>query len=318
MLPRMSGITAAPTGTRLLMFGAGLGAAGVIALAGAGGAAATPAEDRSAVQAAADAAGGPARSVASGSSADQPTTSPRRAPGRIRPDAARVAAASPVSTGGPAEVRQAARQAALPAAGDARVRRRLAATVSITAPDPVAAPEAGAGSPVPGATEPGRLITIYKGTHFVIPNQWALWVREDSGAASFTADSTYDLRDEDQKDWNKLAGITFTPWRPDRNSMMVVWRYNLIDEVFEVGPFFNVDFRYVFPSPDQIITVRAGETFQFHTDYDGVTVTFGDRTVYKARPEELVPNFWTSARVTGWFGGNEVAPRTVSYRLHLD
>jgi hypothetical protein len=35
--------------------------------------------------------------------------------------------------------------------------------------------------------------------------------------------------------------------------------------------------------------------------------------VTSTTPEGLTPNFWTSARVTGWFGGSEVAPRTLSY-----
>ena len=163
----------------------------------------------------------------------------------------------------------------------------------------------------------GRRITIYQGTHFVIPNRWALWVTKDSGDATLIADSAYDLKDEDQYDWNKLAGITFTPWRPDRNSSMVVWRYNLQNGTFEVGPFFNVDFRYVFPTKDEIITVPVDQTFSYEVDYEGVSVSYGDRTVYKATPQDLTPNFWTSARVTGWFGGNEVAPRTISYFQHL-
>jgi hypothetical protein len=162
----------------------------------------------------------------------------------------------------------------------------------------------------------GRRITIYQGTSFVIPNRWAVWVTKDSGGATFTADSTYDLKDEDQFDWNKLAGITYTPWRPDRNSAMVVWRYNLQSGAFEIGPFFNVDFRYVFPTKDEVITVPVDETFRYSVDYDGITVSYGDRTVYKATPEDLTPNFWTSARVTGWFGGSEVAPRTISYYQH--
>ncbi len=162
----------------------------------------------------------------------------------------------------------------------------------------------------------GRRITIYQGTHFVIPNRWALWVTKDSGDATFIADSAYDLKDEDQYDWNKLAGITFTPWRPDRNSSMVVWRYNLQNGTFEVGPFFNVDFRYVFPTKDEIITVPVDQTFSYVVDYDGISVSYGDRTVHKATPQDLTPNFWTSARVTGWFGGNEVAPRTISYFQH--
>ena len=151
----------------------------------------------------------------------------------------------------------------------------------------------------------------------MIPNRWALWVTRDSGDATFTADSAYDLQDEDQYDWNKLAGITFTPWRPDRNSSMVVWRYNLQNDMFEIGPFFNVDFGYVFPTDDQIITVPVDETFNYAVDYQGITVTYGDRTVHKATPGDLRPNFWTSARVTGWFGGSEVAPRTISYYQHV-
>ena len=94
---------------------------------------------------------------------------------------------------------------------------------------------------------------------------------------------------------------------------MVVWRYNLDSATYEVGPFFNVDFRFVFPTDEEIITVPADQTFTYSVDYDGISVTYGDITVSKATPAELKPNFWTSARVTGWFGGSEVAPRTISY-----
>jgi len=29
----------------------------------------------------------------------------------------------------------------------------------------------------------------------------------------------------------------------------------------------------------------------------------------------LAANVWTASRVSGWFGGNETAPRTISYYL---
>ena len=174
-----------------------------------------------------------------------------------------------------------------------------------------------ASKPYPRWDRRGRLITIYKGTHFVIPNRWTLWVTKESGDATFTADSAYDLGDEDQYDWNKLSGITFTPWRPEQNSSMVVWRYSLQKGKYEIGPFFNVDFAYVFPTDEQIITIPADQTFTYSVDYNGITVSYGDQTVYKPTPADLTPNFWTSARVTGWFGGSEVAPRTVSYYQHL-
>lgn len=221
----------------------------------------------------------------------------------------------------------AAREVSAPAASAAatRVERRpvrtapaapvVAAPATTLAPTatPVTAATATAPRAFPRVDRRGRLITIYKGTHFVVPNRWALWVTKDSGGATFTANSAYDLKDADQLDWNKLAGITFTPWRPDRNSSMVVWRYNIQNGTYEVGPFFNVDFRYVFPTEDEIITVPVDQTFTYSVDYDGISVTYGDRTVSKSTPADLKPNFWTSARVTGWFGGSEVAPRTISY-----
>ena len=215
----------------------------------------------------------------------------------------------------------AAHQVALPAAAAASSLARRSVRTAAVAPV-VAVPATTAAAAVTPKRYPrwdsrGRLITIYKGTHFVIPNRWALWVTKETGDATFTADSAYDLKDEDQYDWNKLAGITFTPWRPDRNSSMVVWRYNLQNGMYEVGPFFNVDFNYVFPDDDQIITVPADQMFSYTVDYDGISVSYGDITVHKSTPVDLKPNFWTSARVTGWFGGSEVAPRTVSYYQRL-
>lgn len=202
--------------------------------------------------------------------------------------------------------------------------------LAVQSPAPVTAGSASAGvaaeasAPLASSTrgrflaDPrGRRITIFKGVHFVVPNRWGVWVTRVSGDATFTADSVYDLKDEDQYDWNKLAGITFTPWRPERDASMVVWRYNLQDNTFEVGPFFDNNFAYVFPTEDEIITVSADETFDYAVDYKGITITYGERTVFKPYPEDLKPNFWTSARVTGWFGGSEVAPRTLTYYLHM-
>ena len=210
----------------------------------------------------------------------------------------------------------AVREVSVPAAPAAATRDERRPVRTAPAAPVVAAPTT-APAPAAAPVTRGRLITIYKGTHFVIPNRWALWVTKDSGGATFTANSAYDLKGVDQLDWNKLAGITFTPWRPDRNSSMVVWRYNLQDGTYEVGPFFNVDFRYVFPTVDEIITVPADQSFTYSVDYDGISVTYGDRTVSKSTPADLKPNFWTSARVTGWFGGSEVAPRTISYYQNL-
>jgi hypothetical protein len=258
--------------------------------------------------------GTPDRSRASGKPA------PAR-PSRLEPAPTKSAAAIPAA--GRAATRVAAPESEVPvstppAPADLATRRPVRTPVVEPEQIPESTSVTASATPVPRLFDNplGRRITIYQGTSFVIPNRWAVWVTTDSGGATFTADSTYDLKDEDQFDWNKLAGITYTPWRPDRNSAMVVWRYNLQSGAFEIGPFFNVDFRYVFPTEDEVITVPVDETFRYFVDYDGITVSYGDRTVYKATPEDLTPNFWTSARVTGWFGGSEVAPRTISYYQH--
>lgn len=163
----------------------------------------------------------------------------------------------------------------------------------------------------------GRRLTILKGTHLAIPSRWSLWLTRTSGDATFVPDSAYDLKDEDQYDWNKLAGITFTPWRPERNAAMVVWRYNLSTKEYEVGPFFDNDFAYVFPSDAEVISVPVDQTFRWSVDYTGITVSYGDTTVFKPYPPGLTPRLWTSAKVTGWFGGSEAAPRTLSYFVHM-
>ena len=169
----------------------------------------------------------------------------------------------------------------------------------------------------------GRQITIYKGTHFAIPNSFGLFIRQAAGTGTFTPDSVYDLKDDDQRDWNKFSGIAFTPLEPDRDAAMVGWRYNLTSQEFEIAPFYNVNKARILPNENplspgyEVISVPAGETFQFLVDYTGITLTYGDTTVFKPYPIGLTPNVWTAARVSGWFGGNEVAPRTVSYYVKL-
>ena len=185
------------------------------------------------------------------------------------------------------------------------------------APAPRPGPIARALSALFNCDPRGRLITVYKGTHFAIPNNFGgFFVQKVEGTGTFTADSVYDLKDVDQFDWNKFTGIAFAPLEPDLNSAMVGWRYNLTTEEFEIGPYYNVDKARISPQgPSQIISVPVGETFNYLVDYTGVTLSYGDRTVYKPFPEGLTPNVWTAVRISGWFGGNEVAPRTVSYYI---
>ncbi len=164
----------------------------------------------------------------------------------------------------------------------------------------------------------GTPIVIFKGFHFSLPRQWLPFVQHVSGNATFTENSKYDLTNEDQYDWNKLTGITFTPLQPDNNAIMVAWRYNLTTQMFEIGPYYNKDLARIMPTPSEIISVPVGEQFNFNVDYNGITLTYADKTVYKPLPEGLTPNVWTSVRISSWFGGTSFAPKTVSYFMKLD
>jgi hypothetical protein len=246
---------------------------------------------------------------------------------RVATDQPATASAEPMPAAAAQKSRLAAETTAKATAPVAVTPSAAMPTADIPAPGipapRAAAPTAGAGTPVAnvlqtlfGCDPRGRLITIYKGTHFAIPNSFAYFTKKVGGTGTFTADTVYDLKDEDQYDWNKFTGIAFTPLEPDRNSVMVGWRYNLASQEFEIAPFYNVDKKRILPNEQtEVISVPAGETFDYFVDYSGVRISYGGTTVYKPYPEGLKPNVWTAARVSGWFGGNEVAPRTISYYL---
>ena len=203
--------------------------------------------------------------------------------------------------------------------------KAAAAVSGPTAKIPVAATPSATQSAAPLASAPasasaarGRRVTVFRGVHFVIPQSPAFFVKQVSGSGTFTTDSVYDLKDVDQYDWNKFTGIAFSPIQHDRNSVMVGWRYNLRSQEFEIAPFYNVDKERILPNEQtEVISVPAGETFQYNVDYSGVTISYGGATVFKPYPPGLRPNIWTAIRVSGWFGGNEVAPRTLTYYLKM-
>lgn len=265
-----------------------------------------------------------------------PSAAPRRGSGTAAAATTAVAARPAAAVSAHRVVRSAASIEVPAAKAAARQDVQSTARPAAVAPAPVAA--AAAATPIASATNAvapapapaanslgslffdprGRRITVLKGVHFVIPQSPAIFVRKVSGTGTFTADSGYDLKDVDQYDWNKFTGIAFSPLQHDRNSVMVGWRYNLTTQEFEIAPFYNVNKERILPNEQtEVISVPADGTFTYTVDYSGVTIGYGDTTVFKPYPAGLTPNIWTSSRVSGWFGGNEVAPRTLTYYLKL-
>jgi len=160
-------------------------------------------------------------------------------------------------------------------------------------------------------------IVIFKNTQLAVPLQMVFFAKRVAGEATFTENSVYDLHDVDQYDWNKLTGISFTLLRPDTDAIMVAWRYNVDTQMFEVGPYYNVDLARIMPGESEIISVPVNETFTFNADYRGITVQYGDTVVYKPIPEGLHPNQLSAFRINSWFGGTSRAPKTISFYLRL-
>ena len=280
----------------------------------------------------ADTAGTASLANSSARADDRKASPARRAAARsaqpriaARPVAAAASRVAPVSAVAPSSARVATNLVAetlaapLPSVGapaatwrEARKTQRAAAQQTPTQS------AQGANITFPWCDPRGRQITIYKGTHFAIPNNGGYFITQTVGTGTFTTNSAYDLKDVDQFDWNKFTGITFTPLEPDRNSAMVGWRYNLTTQEFEIGPYYNLDKARLSPNANEVISVPAGETFEFDVDYSGITLHYDGKMVFKPYPPGLVANVWTAARVSGWFGGNEVAPRTISYFLRLN
>ncbi len=160
---------------------------------------------------------------------------------------------------------------------------------------------------------------IFKYIPFSFPRRPAFFVKNVTGSAMFTEKSIYDLQSVDQYDWNKLTGISFNFLRPDKNALMVAWRYNVVDNDFEIAPYYNVDLARILPDrATEVIKVPIGESFDFTVDYSGITLTYGNQTVFKPIPADLPTNQLTAFRIQPWFGGTSLPPNTLSLYLKLN
>lgn len=57
----------------------------------------------------------------------------------------------------------------------------------------------------------------------------------------FTESCKYNLHNEDQKDWNKLYGVSFGLLGIHTNSVRFVWRYNPTTQMIEIGAYWYLE-----------------------------------------------------------------------------
>lgn len=219
--------------------------------------------------------------------------------------------AQPVSPSSPVPV-----QVAVAASAAGRdVERRVSSRAAVTS---AAATTVTADHNAQGFSFLNKFV-IFRYIPFSLPRWPRFFDKNVTGSAMFTEDSIYDLQSVDQYDWNKLTGISFNFLRPDKNALMVAWRYNVAENVFEIAPYYNVDLARILPDEQtEVIKVPIGQSFDFAVDYSGITLTYGSETVFKGIPPNLPTNRWTAFRIQPWFGGTSLPPNRISLYLKFD
>ena len=97
------------------------------------------------------------------------------------------------------------------------------------------------------------------GERFLSKPEILRWqVRLDSNARYILRDKNGKI-DEDQFDWLKLHGITFTPLHPMHNTAMIGWRYNVEKDSFELNAYFHQQGKRFFD--ENFICVAPNEVF---------------------------------------------------------
>jgi hypothetical protein len=126
---------------------------------------------------------------------------------------------------------------------------------------------------------------------------------------------------EDQHDWSKLSGITFTPWQPRKNTAMAGWRYNNVKDSIELIPYFHVNGQRIF-NDNPHLTIGVNEPFEheIHLNYVTKEITVTLKTARGILSE--IHTFTTFRKwlvqIHPYFGGNKRAPRRITLSVRLE
>lgn len=155
---------------------------------------------------------------------------------------------------------------------------------------------------------------ILKSTHLALP----IKIRVANGdfeweySFSFT-DCEYELKNGDQLDWNKLTGVTGRYTDRMKDSQMIGWRYNIESKVFELNFYGHVN-RERFMGP--VIASISSSRDVFNVKIKRVSGAVSLTLIHNDIEYESVPVTYIYRKmflIDGWFGGNQCAPRTISY-----
>ena len=163
-----------------------------------------------------------------------------------------------------------------------------------------------------------KTFKVKKNRHYSRPRRFKIYrkPRTLKTTVIFNRDCDYDLVDQDQKDWNKLTGLTYS-FNPLSETVMIGWRYNRDTELIELGGYYHVEKGRHFTEP--LLSVRLGSIVETYIEVDYSKKTYTVRL--KSEDNEVSHTYsfthnrtW-ARRINLWFGGNEKAPQTISIKM---
>ena len=182
-------------------------------------------------------------------------------------------------------------------------------------------------------------ISVFKGNHQFNPGNRGIGKKERMYSWYFTDDTKYILDSTaqvlfsgDQKDWNKLIGMSYSLISNHINSAMVGWRYNPDQELFELNAYYHINEARFFTAP--LAYVEANELFQTRIEKfePGELEGWDEHPVVRVRIKtesgqhvEYVAEFQRqnlpdlTRKIATWFGGNNAAPYYLKmYRKEIE
>jgi hypothetical protein len=133
----------------------------------------------------------------------------------------------------------------------------------------------------------------------------------------FDLAAAYDLKSNDQLDWNKLTGISFYLLSSTKNSAMIGWRYNTESNRFEFCAYCHVSGKRIFTPP--LFSVKPGWSFTAEIEVadGGVYFAFTDDMKSTNHFQKFEKQPKMRRLISAWFGGNNPAPKKITFTQNL-
>ncbi len=143
-------------------------------------------------------------------------------------------------------------------------------------------------------------------------------ITERSYRYYFDEAAKYDLKGEDQFDWNKLFGISFHIFTSHRNSVMIGWRYNIDRDHFEFNSYCHIDGSVRRSSTLFVLETSGAIDLKIRIEGESVFLTFSnpDRPSHGILTHRVdFPGKLNRRRrnIEAWFGGNKKPGKKVCF-----